>query len=167
MVNIGKEKSAGKKKTKSKQNRKGPANQKQVEVKRVVFPCDEHYNMIAKPTLPESSPNQRQILSMLKICHRNVSKWYGCDRAFYENGYPQEPNDLVVVTKLLRQFVDPKTKVATTSSEFFKVYFYLNGICIRRYTSCFVLKLVEIPENLKSLFSAVYKTSLHALGIYF
>ena len=74
MVNIGKEKSAGKKKTKSKQNRKSPANQKQVEVKRVVFPCDEHYNMIAKPTLPESSPNQRQILSMLKICHRNVSK---------------------------------------------------------------------------------------------
>ena len=50
MVNIVKEKSAGRKKTKSMQKRKGSANQKQVEVKRVVLPCDD---MIAKPTLPE------------------------------------------------------------------------------------------------------------------
>ena len=50
MVNILKEESAGRKKTKSTQKRKGSANQKQVEVKRVVLPCDD---MIAKPTLPE------------------------------------------------------------------------------------------------------------------
>ena len=52
MVNIVKEKSAGRKKTKSTQKRKGSANQKQVKVKRVVLPCD---GMIAKPTLPESA----------------------------------------------------------------------------------------------------------------
>ena len=50
MVNIVKEKSAGRKKTKSTQKRKGSANQKQVKVKRVVLPCDD---MIAKPTLLE------------------------------------------------------------------------------------------------------------------
>ena len=50
MVNIVKEKSAGRKKTKSTQITKGSANQKQVKVKRVVLPCDD---MIAKSTLPE------------------------------------------------------------------------------------------------------------------
>ena len=60
MVNIGKEKSAGRKKMKSTHKRKGPANQKQVEVKRVLIPCNEHYDMIAKPTLPKPAPNQHQ-----------------------------------------------------------------------------------------------------------
>ena len=73
MVNIGKEKSAGTKKMKSSQKRKGPANQIHIKVKRVVLPCDEHYDMIAKPTLSEPAPKQC-ILFMLKICHRNVSK---------------------------------------------------------------------------------------------
>ena len=98
MVNIRKEKNTGSKETKLTQKRKGPANQRQVEVKRVVLPCDEHHNMIAKPTLPEPVPNQC-ILSMLKLSHRNVCKCYGCGRAFYEKGYPQEPNDMVIVTK--------------------------------------------------------------------
>ena len=101
MVDIGKEKNAGRKETKSAQKRNGPANQRQVEVKKVVPTCDEHYDMIAKPTLPEPAPNQ-YIFSMLKICHRNVSKCYGCGGAFYEKCYPQEPNDLVAVTKLRR-----------------------------------------------------------------
>ena len=119
---------------------------KQVEVKRVVLPCDD---MIAKSTLSEPAPNQ-YVLSRLKICHRNVSKCYGCAGTFYEKGYPQEPNDLVVVTKLRRQFVDPKTKVLTTL-EFYKVYFHFNGTCIRRYNSCFVRQFVEVAENLKSV----------------
>ena len=85
MVNIGKEKSAGRRQTESTQKRKGPANQKQVEVKKVAIPCDD---MIAKPTLPEPTPNQ-YILSMLKICNRNASKCYGCARAFYEKYCPQ------------------------------------------------------------------------------
>ena len=77
MVNIGKEKGSRRKKKKSTQRRKSPANQKQVKVKRVVLSCDD---MIAKPILPKPAPNQ-YILSMLKICHRNVSKCYGCDGA--------------------------------------------------------------------------------------
>ena len=76
-----------------------------------------------------------------------------------------KPNDLVVVTKLRRQFIDPKTKVPTMSSEFSKVYCHFNGTCIRRYNSCFVPQLVEVAENLKSIFSDVHKTFLHALGI--
>ena len=56
MVNIVKEKSAGRKKTKSTQKRKGSANQKQVKVKRVVLPCDD---MIAKP----NCQNQRKIIT--------------------------------------------------------------------------------------------------------
>ena len=59
-----------------------PANQKQVEVKRVLLPRDEHYDMTAWPTLPEPAPNY-YILSMLKICYRNVSKCCGCGGAFY------------------------------------------------------------------------------------
>ena len=161
MVNIGKEKSVGRKQNESTQKRKGPANQKQVEVKKVAIPCDD---MIVKPTLPEPAPNQ-YILSMLKICNRNVSKCYDCGGVFYEKGYPQVPNDLVVVTKLHQQFIDPKTKVPTMSSEFSKVYFHFNGTCIRRYNSCFVPQLVEVAENSKSLFSDVHKTFLHALGI--
>ena len=106
--------------------------------------------MLAKSTLQEPALNQ-YILSMLKICLRNVSKCYGSGGAFYEKGHPQEPNDLVVVTKLRRQFVDPKTKVPT-SSEFSKVYFHFSGTCIWRYNGCFVPQLVEVAENLKSLF---------------
>ena len=78
MVNIGKEIGSRRKKKKSTQRRKSPANQKQVKVKSVVLSCDD---MIAKPILPKPAPNQ-YILSMLKICHRNVSKCYGCDGAF-------------------------------------------------------------------------------------
>ena len=72
---------------------------------------------------------------------------------------------MVAVTKLRWQFIDPKTKVPTTSSEFSKVYFHFNGTCISRYNSCFVPQLVEVAEKLKSLFSDVHKTFLHALGI--
>ena len=73
--------------------------------------------MIAKPTLPEQALNQ-YIFSMLKIYHRNVPNCYGYGGVFYEKFYSQEPNDLLVVTKLRLQFVDPKTKVPTTSREF-------------------------------------------------
>ena len=117
MVNIGKEKSARRKEMKLTQQRKVPANQKQIKVQRVVLPCDKPYDMIAKPTLPEQALNQ-YIFSMLKIYHRNVSNCYGYGGVFYEKFYSQEPNDLLVVTKLRLQFVDPKTKVPTTSREF-------------------------------------------------
>ena len=77
MVKIGKEKTAGKKKSKSTQKRKDPVNQKQVEVKRVVLPCDD---MIAKSELSEPAPNQ-YILSMpqkrvqvLRLCRSLLSK---------------------------------------------------------------------------------------------
>ena len=86
IVNIGQEKSAGRKKTKPTQKRKGSADQKQVEGKWVVLPFAEHYDMIAKPALPEPEPNQC-ILPMLKICHRNVPKCYSCGGAFYEKCY--------------------------------------------------------------------------------
>ena len=60
-----------------------PANQKQVEVKRVLLSRDEQYDMIVWPTLPKPAPNY-YILSKLKICYRNVSKCYGCGGAFYK-----------------------------------------------------------------------------------
>ena len=108
---------------------KAPANQKKNEVKRVVLLCDD---MIAKPTLPEPVPSQCK-LSMLKICHRNVSKCYGCGGASYEKAYQQEPNDLVAVTKLSRQLIDPKTKVPiifrivfAAYSLFLKIYSYIS-----------------------------------------
>ena len=60
----------GGEKPKSTSKRKDRNNPKQVEVKRDVFPCDEHDDMIDKPTLPES-PN-RFNLSVLKIFLKNV-----------------------------------------------------------------------------------------------
>ena len=72
---------------------------------------------------------------------------------------------MVVFKKFCRQFVDPKTKVPKMSSEFSKNYFHFNGTCIRRYNSCLMPQLVEVAENLKSLFSDMHKTFLHALGI--
>ena len=143
---------------------KVPANQKQIKVKRVVLPCDEPYDMIAKPTLPEQALNQH-IFSMLKICHRNMSKCYGYGGVFYEKFYSQEPNDLLAVTKLRRQFVDPKTKVPTTSREFSKVYLHFRGTFPRRYNSCFVPQVAEVAENLKCVSSGMHKIFLHALDI--
>ena len=164
MVNIGKEKSARRKEMKLTQQRKVPANQKQIKVQRVVLPCDKPYDMIAKPTLPEQALNQ-YIFSMLKIYHRNVSKYYGYGGVFYEKVYSQEPNDLLVVTKLRRQFVDPKTEVPTTSREFSKVYLHFRETSAGRYNSCFVPQVAEVTENLKSVSSDMHKTFLHALGI--
>ena len=34
-------------------------------------------------------------------------KCYSCSRTFYGKGYPQEPNDLVVVLKFCRHFFNP------------------------------------------------------------
>ena len=45
------------------------------------------------------------VLTQLKYCHRNVAKFYGCGEEFYINGYPKEPQDLVIVSKTNRMLV--------------------------------------------------------------
>ena len=85
---------------------------------------------------------------------------------FYEKVYPQEANDLIVVTKLSRQFFNPNSVVPTlSSSESPTVYFHSSGKCIRRCNICFVPKQFQVRKNFKNIFSDEHKTFLHALGV--
>ena len=91
-------------------------------------------------------------------------KFFGYNGTFYEKGYSQELNDLVVLTKLCRQFINPKTKIPISSSEFSKLYFYFNGNCITRYDSSFVPHIADVGENLKTP-SDAHKSFLYALDM--
>ena len=105
-------------------------------------------NLNLTPTPPNLSPNCYQ-LTLLKSCHRNVSKYYGCQALFVIDGYPKEPYDFVIVSTTQRSYVDPKTQQKTISSNFSKVYFHFNWSCVLKHDSIAVLrhKLLLYKKN--------------------
>ena len=73
------------------------------------YPSVKRKDPVVRVPAIDPLPNS-YVLTPLKYCHRNVAKCYGCGGEFYINGYPQEPQDLVIVSKTKRMFVHPQTK---------------------------------------------------------
>ena len=129
-----------------------------------LIPVSTTSNLTPPPPNPSSNCYH---LTLLKFCHRNVSKCYGCRDLFVTDGYPKEPYDFVIVSKTQRSYVDPKTRQKTMSSDFSNVYFHLNGSCTLKHGSCFTPQTVAVPEELKQHLSTFHKTFLDSLHIFY
>ena len=102
MVEFDKEKNTGKKKKKATEKRKRPLNKKKDRI-----PSQEKGPSRAPAIDPLSNS---YVLTLLKYCHRNFAKCYGCSGEFYINGYSQGPQDLIIVSKTKGMFARPQTK---------------------------------------------------------
>ena len=118
------------------------------------------------PPPPNPSRNCHH-LTLLKFCHRNISKCYGCQILFVTDGYPKEPYDFVLVSKTQRSYVDPKTRPKAISSDFSNVYFHFHGSCVLKHDSCFTPQSVIVPEELKRHLLIFRKNFLDSLRIFY
>ena len=192
-VNVGKGKGCGKKKTKATQKRKGPTNCKRPKIQGYVeatntnniaidasgFPinnfvditvdCVQSEQILTPPIqTPDLFPNPLPncyVLSILKCCHKNVSKCYGCGGNFYQNGYPAPPNDLLVVSKTQRKFFDPLTKQLLKSPQLQNVYFHFNYVCISSHDNMFTPQSIIVCDNIKPFLTDIHRSVLISFGI--
>ena len=87
--------------------------------------CDVYDSPVQQSKQSNPPPNS-YIVTLLKFIHRNVSACCSCGGKFYNQGYPDAPRDLIVVSKSRRVFINPVSHERTQSNEFSKVYFHFN-----------------------------------------
>ena len=158
IVNLSREKNAGKKKkTKSTQTRRGPAN---------VIPCKitKPVNATHQPPTPvlPDPPSSRYIATLLKFVHQNVSSCYGYNGKFYEHGCPSLPNNLVVVSKTQRVFYNQITKERTRCNEM-KIIFQLYLCAFTRPVLC--TQLINVESDVKPWLEEKHVAFLPSCGI--
>ena len=119
MVDFSKTPEAGKKKSRTTQKRKGSLNTKTEQITVLLNSGVEGSVVNSKdvssskdtpawPSIPDPLPNT-YVLTLLRFCHKHVSTYYGCGASFLPQGYPEVPNDLIIVSKTHRSYMDPVT----------------------------------------------------------
>ena len=111
-----------------------------------------------KPSYPNTLPNHC-VLGMLQFCHKQVSVCYGCGCKFYIDGYTEPPSDLVIVSSMLRSYIDSNHQ-KVVSPQFSKVYYHFNYSCITVHNQFFAPPLIIIPKDLNLYLSPVDKEVL-------
>ena len=188
LADAGKEERAGKKRTKSTQRRKGPANCVKPKIQKYIASTDLPANpqaiasdggnhlcqpiisgmqaatTVSQPPQPDP-PVHGYVLALLRFCHRNVAVCYKCSGKFYEHGYPQPPNDMVVVSKTQRKYFDVNVREWKTSGEFAKVYYHFNRACIAHYNQFFSPQMIAVPPELKPFLLPEHRQVLQSCGI--
>ena len=182
----GKDKGAGQKKTKSTQRRKGVPNKPRVPLARIVpkaapivsgtpstppvnpdVPSNGNSPIVSGTTPPPPTnpdvPSNGYSLFLFQFCHKNVSKCYGCGSSF--DAPMDDPNNLIIVSKTNRSYIDPTTKIKMYSSDLSRVYYHFNFSCLQRQNQMFSINLIKVPEDLKPHLSATHKTVLRSTGI--
>ena len=162
-VNTQKEKGAGKKKHKATQKRKAPANFKAQKITMIaeaesddVLPLDRTQSC---PKYPDP-PSNGYVVGILRYCHKKVSTCYGCGSKFQEDSYPKPPQDLVVVSKTQRMYVDPKTRKRKMSDQLSNVYFHFNYACVSNHDPLFTPQLLHVPKDLRPHLLPEHKATL-------
>ena len=173
LVDFNKDKTVGKKPTKATQRRKSAAHKPKTPLTKLVESdtfltnqnkrnqsIEEHVKIVT----PDPEPRTFHLF-LLKICHGNVKTCYGCGKRFSESGQPEEPNDLVVITKIKRKFVHKATKEVTRSTEMAKVYCHFSGDCLKFDDQIFKVEDLEISDEVARLLSSCHKAALNAAGV--
>jgi hypothetical protein len=88
----------------------------------------------------------------LAFLDNKVSRCYGCGEALKPGGrIPHPPDDLVVTTRLNRQYYNQDGQLQT-SPRISSVYFHLNPQCVRAACPLFAVTSCQIPNDLIGFF---------------
>jgi len=180
VVMANKDKDAGRKRTKNTQIRKGPANKKAPTVTEYIDPVDKGASHTTQSTMqtiisPSSQPVASHmldpqpgsyVLTLLGLCHANVSTCYGCNGKFRVPCPPLPPLDLVVVSKTKRIYYDNTSRQFLMSPTFSKVYFHFNQACIASKDSLFSPFSILVPEDLKPFLLYEHVKIIASCGIF-
>ena len=116
------------------------------------------------PRAPCSQPNGSSplpgsyLMTLLQCCHSKVSVCYSCKQSLKPGSQPPPPPaDLVIVTKMRREFVDPRKGVLRLSKTPSNVYFHCHPNCVQRQQPYFIPGLVTIQPEVKPLLGAVHR----------
>ena len=101
-------------------------------------------------------------LHLLQSCDRNVRTCFGCLRLL-RDGSETPPKDLVVVSNMLRPYVDKKTG-QKKEGELCNVYFHLMLSCLRKKTPDFEYGELIVPQLTGNLLATIHKRHLNAIG---
>ena len=91
--------------------------------------------------------------------------FYGCGVKFYENETPEEPNNLVVVSKTKRMFTDKATKEVTQLSDMSKVYHHFNYNCLSHHNKFFNVAFIKVQNDPLPSLSPIHKQALNGDGV--
>ena len=110
------------------------------------------------------SPNIGEFhIYLMQFCPSHTSKCFGCGNPLKANNAPElPPNDLVIVSKMLREW----SYQGTSQSKMANVYFHCNQSCVARKQSGFQGLTCSIPQQIKPHLLEVHAAYLREhLGI--
>ena len=113
------------------------------------------------------------VVTLLSLCDKRVSVCYGCGNSFRYNGNdPQQPFDLVLVTKLRREyFKDGEKHHSSPSNVYFHVQvdnpFCSPYECMERKLVTFKVDRVQIHVNAIDHLSDTHKVLLRRIKVPF
>jgi hypothetical protein len=110
------------------------------------------------------SPNIGEFhIYLMQFCPSHTSKCFGCGNPLKANNAPElPPNDLVIVSKMLREW----SYQGTSQSKMANVYFHCNQSCVARKQSGFQGLTFSNPQQIKPHLLEVHAAYLREhLGI--
>jgi hypothetical protein len=159
LANVGMPQNRGAKHIKSTSRRKGAA--KSIPKPPPVLLVDGGK---AKVPNPDPIPGT-YVVTLLKLCNARVSKCFGCNGQIRDgNNCTVPPNDMVIVSKAKRPYMDPLTGEKHMSA-LGNVYFHFNEVCVKRHNNVFIPALIIVPEEVKTHLELGHKDILRTAGI--
>ena len=112
-----------------------------------------------KPGFP-SPPEGVFYCYLLEFCPPQVSKCYGCSQGLkLEGQVAQPPFNLVIVTKMKREYYSNREKKSKLSN----VYFHCSLKCVRQKQPYFLSTMCKIPPELTPFLLPCHKDMLNNL----
>jgi hypothetical protein len=114
--------------------------------------------------MPFSRPLEGIYVQLLQLCSPLVRTCFGCSQSLKPHGaIAIEPYDLVLVTKMNREWPDKITGERRQS--FQNVYFHINLRCIKMKQPYFSPRMVTTPDSVRAHLTPVHKHFLTEFGI--
>ena len=101
-------------------------------------------------------------MTLLQCCHSKVSVCYGCKQSLKAgNLSPPSPVDLIIVTKMRREYVDPHEGMIRLSKTPSNVYFHCHPSCVQKQQPFFIPTLVTFHWEIKPLLGALHRQYIY------
>jgi hypothetical protein len=110
------------------------------------------------------------IITLLKNCHSKVSVCYGCRQHFKTGNQPlSPPADLIIYTKMRREYIDPQDGSSRMGKTPTNVYFHCHPDCVKKKQQYFITYLAFVQPEVKPFLTIThlnYIRQIFGLGVY-
>lgn len=113
-------------------------------------------------TTPPETTSSYYAITLLQNCHSKVSVCYGCRQNLkIENQIPPPPADLVIMTKMRREYIDPQDGTPRVGKTPSNVYFHCHPDCVKKKQVYFTPHLAHIQPEVKAFLTPTHINYLY------